>query len=83
MKIIDFNKESNKAIVELTRSEVGDINGLMFQAKETGPLRAHFFLLYDLLSHGAFDEFALDTAHKILMGNTEDMYAKEDTDGTA
>ena len=83
MKIIDFNKESNSATVELTRSEVGDINGLMFQAKETGTLRAHFFLLYDLLSHGAFDAFALDTAHKILTGNTEDMYAKEVTDGTA
>lgn len=78
MRIIRFNHESNKAIVELTRSEVGDINGLMFHAKETGPLRAHFFLLYDLLSHGAFDEFSLDTAHKILTGNIDGMYAEEE-----
>lgn len=83
MKILKFDLDTAKAIVELSRSEVGEINGLMFQAKETGTLRAHFFLLYDLLSHGAFDEFALDTAHKILTENTEDMYAKEVTDGTA
>lgn len=76
MRIISFNKESNRATVELTLSEVEDINGLMFQAKEAGTLRAHFFLLYDLLSYGAFDEFALDTAHKILTGNAEVVYAK-------
>lgn len=78
MRIISFNKESNRATVELTLSEVEDINGLMFQAKEAGTLRAHFFLLYDLLSHGAFDEFALDTAHKILTGNIDGMYAGEE-----
>ena len=81
MKILKFDLDMAKVVVELSRSEVGEINGLMFQAKEIGTLRAHIFLLYDILSHGVFDEFALDTARNILIGNINGMCGEEADNG--
>lgn len=80
MKILKIDVDAGKALVELDRSVVGKISNLMFQAKLTGEVRAHFYLLYELLSHGAFDGFALEMGHDILSG---EINLREDNDGTA
>ena len=62
------NTAQAKAVVELSRKEIGVINKLMFQAGMKDYTRAHFFLLYDLLSHKAFDSFSLTMGNNILTG---------------
>lgn len=80
MKILKIDVDAGKALVELDRSVVGKISNLMYEAKIPGPEHAHFFLLYELLSHGAFDGFALEMGHDILSG---EINLQEANDGTA
>lgn len=68
MKILEVDTQRQKAVIELDRSEVGTISKLMCEAKQKGQCRAHFFLLYEMLSHGAFDGFALHQAGSLLYG---------------
>ena len=74
MKIYKVNADAGKAVIELKREEIGEISRLMFVAKCVGPLRAHFFLLRELLQHGAFDGFALEMGHDILTGEVLEKY---------
>lgn len=74
MKIYKVDADAGKAVIELERKEIGEISRLMFDAKCTGPVRAHFFLLRELLQHGAFDGFALEMGHDILTGEVLEKY---------
>ena len=66
MTIIKLDHESQKAVVELSRSEVEMISNLMCRAKVVKETRSHFYLLYELLRHGVLDTCALQIAHQIL-----------------
>lgn len=78
MKIYKVDADAGKAVIELERKEIGEISKLMFAAKCTGPVRAHFFLLRELLQHGAFDGFALEMGHDILTGEVLEKYGNNE-----
>lgn len=80
MKIYKVDADAGKAVIELERKEISEISKLMFDAKCTGPVRAHFFLLRDLLQHGAFDSFALEMGHDILTGEYLEKLKTEEAD---
>lgn len=85
MIIRKIDADAGKAVIELDRQVIGQISQLMYDAKCTGAVRAHFFLLRELLQHGAFDEFALEMGHDILTGEVLKKYgnneAEEEHDG--
>ena len=68
MRIHKIDTEAGTAIIELDRASIGRISNLMHDAKCTGPVRAHFYLLYEILSHKAFDSVALTIGNNILNG---------------
>lgn len=68
MRIHKIDTEAGTAIIELDRAAIGRISNLMHDAKCTGPVRAHFYLLYEILSHKAFDSFSLTMGNNILTG---------------
>ena len=78
MRIYKVDADAGKAVIELDRKAIGEISKLMFDAKLTGPIRAHFFLLRELLQHGAFDGFALEMGHDILTGEVLKKYKNEE-----
>ena len=78
MKIYKVDADARKAVIELERKEIGEISRLMFDAKCTGPVRAHFFLLRELLQHGAFDNFALEMGRDILTGEVLEKYGNNE-----
>ena len=80
MKIYKVDADAGKAVIELERKEIGEISKLMFDAKCTGPVRAHFFLLRELLQHGAFDGFALEMGHDILTGGVLEKYGNNEAE---
>lgn len=80
MKIYKVDADAGKAVIELERKEIGEISKLMFDAKCTGPVRTHFFLLRELLQHGAFDGFALEMGHDILTGEVLEKYGNNEAE---
>lgn len=80
MIIHKIDADAGKAVIELDRKAIGEISKLMFDAKCTGAVRAHFFLLRELLQHGAFDGFALEMGHDILTGEVLEKYKTEEAD---
>lgn len=80
MKIYKVDADAGKAMIELERKEIGEISRLMFDAKCTGQVRAHFFLLRELLQHGAFDNFALGMGHDILSGEVLEKYGNNEAE---
>ena len=78
MIIHKIDADAGKAVIELDRKAIGEISKLMYNAKCTGPVRAHFFLLRELLQHGAFDGFALEMGHDILTGEVMEKYGKSE-----
>lgn len=80
MKIYKVDADAGKAVIELERAEINKISKLMFDTKCTGPVRAHFFLLRELLQHGAFDEFALEMGHDILTGEVLEKYGNNEAE---
>lgn len=77
MRIHKIDTEAGTAIIELDRAAVGRISNLMHDAQCTGTVRAHFFLLYELLSHKAFDSFSLTMGNDILTGNPKGVAEEE------
>lgn len=80
MIIHKVDADNGKAVIELDSKAIGEISKLMYDAKCTGPVRAHFFLLRDLLQHGAFDSFALEIGHDILTGEFLEKHKTEEAD---
>ena len=68
MRIHKIDTEAGTAIIELDRASIGRISNLMHDAKCTGPVRAHFYLLYEILSHKSFDSVSLTMGNNILTG---------------
>ena len=83
MKIYKVDADAGKAVIELERKEIGEISKLRFDAKCIGPVRAHFFLLKELLLHGAFDGFALEMGHDILTGEVLEKYGNNEAEEEA
>ena len=70
MKVLKVNVQgadkSAGAVIQLSRAEIGTINKLMNQSGEKGSTRAQFYLLYELVSHGSFDRFAMEHAQWVM-----------------
>lgn len=70
MKILQVNiqdaHDSANAVIKLSRAEIGTINNLMNQSGEKGSTHAQFLLLYELVTHGSFDRFAMEHAQRIM-----------------
>ena len=70
MKILQVNVQDEygyaDAVIKLSRAEIGTINKLMNQVGQKGSIRAQFFLLYELISHGSFDRFDMEQAQRIM-----------------
>ena len=68
MLIIKADVRSGTAEIHLTGGEVSMIRKLMYEAGHQGQTRTQFYLLDELLTHGAYDNAALEIASGIMEG---------------
>lgn len=68
MLIIKVDVRSGTAEIHLTGGEISMIRKLMYEAGHQGQTRTQFYLLDELLTHGAYDNAALEIASGIMEG---------------